>query len=398
MGFSLIRRDRIADRSPRLLLTGGGTGGHIYPALSIAHAVRERYPDAEVLYVGTREGLEADLVPRAGLPFTAVNAYGLVGKGIAVATWRAPHILRGLGQALGVVRRFRPDVVVGTGGYVSGPVIAAAALLRVPVALQEQNAVPGVTNRFLSRFAGFIAVAYEESRRFFPAGAPVTVTGNPVRPEVARMDRGEARRALGLGPEDALVLIFMGSRGSATVNRAVAESLSALAGYKRIRVLFGTGEAHFDEVISWAGAAGLVLKEEATGSDVRSAAADNIEVRSYIHDIIPVLAAADLAVVRAGAVTLAEISVRGLPAVLIPSPHVTHRHQNSNAAVMERHGAARVIPESGLGIPVLAGIIGALVADRDILARMSENSRRLGRPSALEEIVTGILNLTGRAW
>ncbi len=370
----------------RVLLTGGGTGGHIYPALSIAAALREKLSTVEILYVGTADGLESRLVPREGLPFTAVAARGLVGKRPGDVARGLAALLRGSWQARAVIRRFRPHVVVGSGGYVSGPVVAAAVLARIPVALQEQNAVPGVTNRILSRFAGFVAAAYEESRPYFPRGAAVTVTGNPVRPEVVRADRAAARRGFGLADGERLVVVFMGSRGSATVNRAVTDMLPRLSGRPGVRVLFGTGEGHHDDVLRRAAALGIT--PGAPG-------AANVEIRPYIHDMVSALAAADLVVSRAGAITLAELTARGLPAVLVPSPHVTHHHQERNARVLAERGAARVLPEAGLTGEALAEAVFGLLEDADLLARMAAASRALGRPEALDRIVDGILRLSG---
>ncbi len=381
----------------RLLLTGGGTGGHIYPGLSIAARLRERRPGAEILYVGTAEGLEARLVSRSGIPFAAITARGLVGKSAWQRVGGMLAAARGLGQALAILRRFRPDVVLGTGGYASGPVAAAAVLLRIPLVIQEQNAVPGVTNRLLGRFAGLVAVAFEESRSFFPRRAPVVVTGNPVRPEVLRADRNQARARLGLPHGTSLVLVFMGSRGSATVNAALIKALPRLAGRPGVEVLYATGESYYTRVVAELRAAGLSPWAREPGDHGRGEAGvrlgGNIVVRPYIHDMVDALAAADLVVCRAGAITLAEVTARGLPALLIPSPHVTHHHQERNAEIMARHGAARVIGERGLTGEALADEIMTLLADEAKLSAMGESSRRLGRPGALDDIVERILAL-----
>lgn len=382
----------------RLLLTGGGTGGHIYPALSIAAGVRQRVPGAEILFVGTAEGLEARLVPRAGLPFEAIPARGLAGKGPLVAAGGLAALARGAWRAVRLLRRFRPHVVVGTGGYVSGPVVAAAVLLRIPVALQEQNAFPGATNRLLSRFAGFVAAAYEESRRCFPRRARVVVTGNPVRPEVVRADRHQARRRLGVADAERLVVVFMGSRGSATVNRAMGEALVHLGGRPGLRLLYATGESHYEAVLADLRARGLeVMPGPGSGENRAALAGANVEVRPYLHDMVTALAAADLVVARAGAMTLAEVTARGLPALLIPSPHVAHRHQDANARVLAARGAARVLAEEGLRGEELARAILELAESPALLARMAEASRQLGRPGAVEAIVDGILDLVARA-
>lgn len=367
----------------RILLAGGGTGGHIYPAISIAQRLREKYPPLEILYAGTATGMEATLVPREGLNFVPLAAGGLVGKGRLDQVRGVLAQARGLGQALGILRRFRPHAVVATGGYATVPVAVAAILRGVPLILQEQNAVPGVANRSLAPFARLVAVAYEEGCRQFSRGARVLVTGNPVRPEVASADRHACRRALGLGDGDAFVLIFMGSRGSATVNQAVQGMLPFLQGRVGLRVLWATGPGHFD-------AAAAALKAPA---GVEGFTVGNLEVRPYLYDMVQALAAADLVVARAGAMTLAELTVRGVPSLLIPSPHVTHHHQERNAALLEAEGAAAVLPEAGLTDGRLAARVLELLADRALLSRMGEASRRLGRPGALDTIVDAVMGI-----
>ncbi|MBX6376929.1 MAG: undecaprenyldiphospho-muramoylpentapeptide beta-N-acetylglucosaminyltransferase [Clostridia bacterium] len=364
----------------RLLVTGGGTGGHIYPAIAVAQRVRQRHPSASVLYVGTPDGMEARLAVQAGLPFAAVEAGGLVGKRPREA-WRGlRRVVRGVVQAMGLVRAFRPDAVLGTGGYAAVPVAVAAILQRVPVVLQEQNAVPGVANRLLARRADLILVAYEEARRAFPRPDRVLVTGNPVRPEVLAADRDEARRRLGLAPEDRLVLIFMGSRGSATVNRCVVEALPLLI--SSAAVLFATGRDHFGAVRHQFDQLRISLEN-----------IGKLWLVPYLDDMASALAAADLVVCRAGAVTLAEVTARGLPAVLIPSPHVTHGHQLANAHALAAAGAATVLREEGLTGAVLAAAVRHLLADEQALTTMAANSRAMGRPEALDAVVDAIFSL-----
>lgn len=362
----------------RLVVTGGGTGGHVYPALSIAVAVRDRERSARVLYVGTADGLEAGLASREGMPFAAISSRGLVGKrGMQLVSGIFVSLL-GLGQSLRILRRFAPHVVVGTGGYVAGPVMAAASLLRIPAVIQEQNVVPGVANRLLSRRAALVFAAYEDSRRFFPPGANLVVAGNPVRPDLLRFGREECRRRLGVRAGEFYVAIFMGSRGSATANSAVVRILPELARTPGLRVLFATGAAHYE---------GVKTRLDAP-------LGGNVEVRSYIHNMGEVMAAADLVVTRAGAITLAEITARGLPAILIPSPYVTHDHQARNAEVLQRRGAALVMEEdSRLDERLANGIVG-LMRDPAALIRMGGSSRSLGRPDALHTIVEAVLRLS----
>lgn len=360
----------------RLVLAGGGTGGHIYPALAIAARLKELCPMLDLLYIGTAQGLEARLVPRSGLPFRTITARGVVGKGLAGSLKGVLAAGAGVGQAAAILRNFMPHLVLGTGGYVSGPVLLAAALLRFPIAIQEQNAIPGVTNRLMSRFAKLVLVGYEEAVRYFPKGTRVVAAGNPVRHELLAADRWRARQSLGVGDAERLVVIFMGSRGSATVNTALLHMIPSLAGRPGLRLLVASGEDHFSR-----------FRRMLEGLGSRGATPANIEIRPYIHDMVTALAAADLVVCRAGAITLAEVTARGLPAIIIPSPYVTHDHQTKNAQALAEKGAAVVLPERELSGERLAGEIIRLVEDPARLGRMAAASRQMGRAEALDVIV-----------
>ncbi len=374
----------------RVLLTGGGTGGHIYPALAVAESLRMLDPGVEILFVGAAGGMEERLVPRAGLTFAGVPAAGIVGRG-AGRTARALLLLAaGTRRALGILRRFRPHVVVGTGGYASVPVGLAAVVLRFPLVLQEQNAVPGLANRLLARRAALVALGYEAARRRLPPHARVLVTGNPVRASVLAASREEARSALGLAPEEALVVAFMGSRGSATVNRALVEAAAVLEGTPGLRLLVATGQAHWEETLAALGRAGILGPRLDDPPEVRTARGNTTFV-PYLFDMERALAAADLVVCRAGAVTLAEITARGLPAVVVPSPHVTHGHQEANAAVLGAAGAAEIIAEKGLAGRRLAATVLRLAGDAGRRAAMAAASRALGNPAAARDVAQAVL-------
>lgn len=373
----------------RVLLTGGGTGGHIYPALAIASELRRRVPDCELLYAGTREGLESRIVPRAGLPFVTVSARGLVRKGPRELVAGLLALARGLWQADRLVARFRPDVVVGTGGYVAAPVALAAARRGVPVLIQEQNAYPGATNRLLARWAAAVCIPFEEGRRFFPPRARIYVTGNPVRPEVLRADREEARRRLGIPPPARVVLVTGGSRGAERINGAALELAAAVAERPDTVLLWACGERYHPQV-----RARLAARLRAAGPRA-GGEKDRVRLFPYLDDMAAAYAAADLYVGRAGATTLAEVTARGLPAVLVPSPNVAHQEQDHNARVLERAGAARVIPDAELTGRRLVETVLALLADGDALRRMAAASRGLGRPGALADIVDRVLELAG---
>ena len=396
------------EKGLRVLLTGGGTGGHIYPALAIAAELRRRLPGCELLYVGTRDGLESRIVPRAGLPFATVSARGLMRKGPREVVAGVLALTRGFLQADRILARFRPQVVVGTGGYVAAPVALAAVRRRIPVLIQEQNAVPGATNRLLARWADAVCVPFAEAARFFPPRARVVVTGNPVRPEILQARRHEARARLGIAAGARVVLVTGGSRGADRINRAALELAAALAATERAVLLWACGERYHPEMAArlrqrlrgagagparaGAGAAGTPGGPGVTGS---AEPGGRIRLFPYIDDMPAAYAAADLYVGRAGATTLAEITARGLPAVLIPSPHVAHHEQDHNARVLEQAGAALVIPDAELTGERLAGVVADLLAAPARLEAMAAASRRLGRPDALDAIVDRVLALAG---
>ncbi len=360
----------------RVVVTGGGTGGHVYPALAIARALKEDNPENEVLYLGTPRGLEADVVPRAGIPFKAIESRGLLGMGPRAVLRGVLAAGKGLGQALQILRGFRPDVVVGTGGYVSGPVVLAGYLLGVPVVLQEQNVLPGMTNRLMARVARYVLIPHEEAARHFPRRARVRVTGNPVRKEILTASRDEARSRLGLAEDELFLVVFGGSGGAESIAQAVLSALPRLARWEGLRVLFVTGKRYYQEARRRLEEAGIA--EEIVGK---------IQIEPYVYDIEWAYAAADLVISRAGALSLAEITARGLPAIIIPSPNVANNHQEYNARVLDQAGAAVVIRDADLDGEVLLDVLKDLVADPERRRVMARRSRELGRPDALRDIV-----------
>ncbi len=369
----------------RLLIAGGGTGGHIYPALSILGGFKAKFPGAEVLYVGTREGLEAGLVPREGIPFRTITARGVMGKSPLAAARGVFDAFRGLAESIRLVREFRPDVAVGTGGYVTGPVILAAKACGVSCAIQEQNVIPGMTNRLLGRLVDRVFLPFEEARAYFPDSPKVSVPGNPLRPEILEAGRQASRDELGIRPGDRVVYVFGGSRGAASIHRAMVETLPRLSRLKGLVVFYVTGQAHYQEVTGALGASGW-----------SPAGHPGVRISPYLYRAGPVLAAADLVICRAGAMTLSEITALGLPAVIVPSPNVANNHQEHNARVLEKAGASVVIKDSDLNGPALADLVLELLGDPDRLGQMAQASRSLGRPRALDEIVETLSAMAGR--
>ncbi|GAW92144.1 undecaprenyldiphospho-muramoylpentapeptide beta-N-acetylglucosaminyltransferase [Calderihabitans maritimus] len=367
----------------RVLVTGGGTGGHVYPAISIIRGLQKKLSQVEVLYVGTRRGLEADIVPKEGIPFRTITVTGLERK----LSWRAVTTvckgITGMVQARQLLKQFRPDVVIGTGGYVSGPVVLLAALMGYPTLLHEQNALPGLTNRWLARFVDVICVTFPDSLAYFPEKKG-RVTGLPVRPEILRVTRDEGIKKLGLDFRKKTLLALGGSRGARSINRAMLSVVQKYLASEALQIIHVTGRDGYQETM-----AGL----ERLGIDVVNSG--NITIKPYLYHIEYALAAADLVVARAGAAFLAEMMIKGIPGILIPYPYAAENHQEFNARSLERQGAAVVIPDVELNGQRLLATVENLMADQERLRRMSERCRQLGKPGALEDIVNAVMELAG---
>jgi UDP-N-acetylglucosamine--N-acetylmuramyl-(pentapeptide) pyrophosphoryl-undecaprenol N-acetylglucosamine transferase len=364
----------------RIIFTGGGTGGHIYPALALAAALKET-DNHSILFVGTKKGMEKDIVPQAGYQLETITVSGLERK-LSLRTFRTfTQLGMGLWQAWSIIRRFRPQIVVGTGGYVSVPLVLLAAWLKIPTLIHEQNALPGAANRFLSRFAQAVAISYAGSKGYFPRAKRLIVTGNPVRKEVLQLTREEGRKTLGIAADKKVVLVFGGSRGARPINEAVMAAIPALSSSSELVVYYITGPGDYKYVCS---SLHLGIEEHRIG---------NIIIKPYLHDMPAALAAADLVVARAGATTLAELTARGIPAILIPSPYVTDNHQEHNARLLEKAGAAVLIRERELKGEYLAESILNLVSDPLRLAQMAEASFSLGRRGAREELLALVREL-----
>lgn len=360
----------------RFVVAGGGTGGHIYPALAIARGLKERYPGSEILYMGTEKGMESDIVPREGLPFKGLAAAGLARKlspSNLKALWQAGS---GLFKAGRIIGSYRPAAVIGTGGYVCGPVVLAAALRGIPTLIHEQNALPGLTNRVLARFAGRVAITFADSAKYFPKKEKVRLTGLPVRPEILQADRKTGLAGLGLPEGRFLLLSFGGSRGARTINEAMLEVIRNFTADRRLHILHVTGREGHAEFLQRCAASGIDLDKHG-----------NVTIKPYLYNMQDALAAADLVVSRAGAATLAELTVLGIPAILIPYPFAAENHQEYNARALEKAGAAQVILDRGLNGAILSAKVAELLAGPDLLAAMAAASKKLGRAGAMEEIL-----------
>lgn len=365
----------------RIIVSGGGTGGHIYPALTIVRAIQKKIPDAEFLYVGTKDGLEADIVPKEGIPFETVNIQGFKRSLTPENLVRGARAFGGVVKAMGIVRRFRPDVAVGTGGYVCGPILLASSLMRIPTLIQEQNVMPGVTNRLLARFVSCIAMGTKEAAEHFPKGKRV-FTGNPIREEVMRARSEDGKEMFGLDPKAKTVLVSGGSRGARSINRAMVGVLAHYAGRDGVQILHVTGKAGYDETMQ-------SLKEAGVDLD----AAGNLFVEPYLYNMPQALACADVAVFRAGAIGIAELTARGVPSILVPYPFAAANHQEMNARAIATAGAARMILDRELTAERLLSVLAELLSEDAKLRRMAKAAKKLGRPKAADEIASRVIRL-----
>jgi len=347
----------------RVLISGGGTGGHLFPAIAVAQALSRKEPDATILFAGRREGIEAKTVASYGLPFAAIPAAPLYTEQVW-RNWSLPVVLgSALYQSWRLLDRFKPDVVLGTGGYVSVPLITAAGLSRIPIVLQEQNLMPGRATRILARFARKVATAYPESSRFLHA--TTVVTGTPVRTEFWRR-----RENFPIRPRS--ILVLGGSQGAHRLNQAVADALPWLLDRPDLAIAHQTGLREIDAM-------------QAVKAALPPQAAARYEPFAFANDLADRIRAADLVISRAGASTLSEVSAIGVPMILIPYPYAGG-HQRLNVAPYESTGAAIVIADEEVE-GRLRGVLTSLTDDEVRYRKMVEAMRGLGRPYAAEEVV-----------
>ena len=355
----------------RLVITGGGTGGHLFPGIALAEGVLARFPEGKVMFIGTDRHIDNQAL--AGKPFTVVSLASrpLKGKSLLGQLAALCYVPVSVGRALTLLRQFKPDLVFGVGGYVTGPVLLAAKLLGIPTAIHEQNSIPGLANRMLGRIVGRVFVSLPGSERFFPP-AKTVMSGNPVRQELLQA-------AAQAAPGDGLtVLVLGGSQGAHAVNELMVKAVELLLEKKKLRIIHQTGINDAE----W-------VKKRYNAADV------NARVFPFITDMAAAYAEADLVVSRAGATTLAEVTVFGKPLVLIPYPYAADDHQRYNAAYLAEQGAAVMYTEQELTGGKLAEVLAELLADAGRRRAMGGRARSLGRPEATESIINECIALAG---
>ncbi|EGO8249894.1 MULTISPECIES: undecaprenyldiphospho-muramoylpentapeptide beta-N-acetylglucosaminyltransferase [Enterococcus] len=354
----------------KILVTGGGTGGHIYPALSFVEHVKKEAPATEFLYVGTENGLESQIVPKAKIPFKTIKIQGFK-RSLSPQNFKTIYLfLTSINKAKKIIREFQPDVVIGTGGYVSGAVVYAAHQLKIPTIIHEQNSIPGMTNKFLSRYVDKIAICFPDVASFFPKEKTI-LTGNPRGQEVVTVEKSAILSEFGLDPAKKTVVLFGGSRGALKINQAFEQAFP-LFEEREYQVLYASGERYYQE-----------LQESLKLSEKKLT---NISVQPYIDKMVEVMANTDLMVGRAGATSIAEFTALGLPAILIPSPYVTNDHQTKNAQSLVKVGAVEMIPDTELTGARLVAAIDDILLNNEKRQQMATASKGEGIPDASDRL------------
>ena len=359
----------------KVIITGGGTGGHIYPALAIARKIKDTYKEVDILYVGTEKGLESELVPKEGFKFHSIRVKGFSRK-LSRDTFKSiKELVLGMNDARKILKEFAPDVVVGTGGYVCGPVVLLASLKKIPTLIHEQNAFPGVTNKILSKFVDRVAGSFEESIARFNNLEKVKITGNPVRQDLFEIDKDSAYKELQVNKAIPLILSFGGSGGQKSLNDTMFKFIVKNINNTKIQILHITGERFYEKFVSDLKSVGIEMPTE------------NIKIEPYFHEMAKVLNIADLAITSGGAITIAELTAVGLPSIIVPQAYTAENHQEYNAKALEDKGAGVMIKEAELNVELLSEKVFDLLENPSKLKIISENSKKIGIRNADEKIV-----------
>lgn len=370
----------------RVIFTCGGTAGHVNPALAIAGYMKQRDAAAEILFVGAQRGLERGLIERAGYPFRAVNISSfhrsLKPKELRHNLVSVKNLLFAKREANAILREFKPELIVGTGGYASYPLVRYGAAAGIPTAIHESNAIPGLTTRKLEKYCARVMVGFEDCRQHYSNKESVVVTGTPVRGDFFSLTKAQAKEKLGIADGRPLIVSFWGSLGAGEMNRMMAEFFYLESAREPFHHIHSMGTGCYEKLGEWVGEYGLDLSRHPC-----------IDVREYIHDMATVMRAADLVICRAGASTLSELTVLGVPAILVPSPNVTNHHQEKNAAVLGERGAALVLAEEGLDGKKLFAAAASILGSTEKRAAMERASLALGTREATERIYNTVMAL-----
>ena len=361
----------------KVLLSGGGTGGHVYPAIAIANKIKEENPDCEILFVGTEKGIESEIVPKYGYELKTVTVQGFRRKIDLENVKRVFKLCKGLEQSRRIVKKFKPDIVIGTGGYVSGPVLFNSALNKNVTIVHEQNSFPGVTNKILSKVVTRVLTSFEDSHERFPEESrdKLILTGNPVRKEILQARKSTSRKKLGISEDKKMVLCYGGSGGSEEINDAMRLVIKNMV-KEDIAFIFATGKLYYDEFME--SLEGISLKPYQ-------------RIMPYLDNMADGLAASDIVIGSAGAISLAEITALGKPSIIIPKAYTAENHQEYNAKSIESQGAGIAILEKDLTPEKLNEVVFKLLGDRELLIDMANASKTIGKPQAIDLIYDEIM-------
>ncbi len=368
----------------KVLIAAGGTGGHVNPALAVAGEIRKRYPDAEICFVGTADRIEAKIVPAAGYPLKTIEITGFK-RGFSPAEIKANintfiKLAKSSGAVKKIINEFKPDVAIGFGGYVSGPVIRMAAKMGIPTAIHEQNAYPGVTNKALAEKVDVVMLTSEDAKQHMKCKNAPVVTGLPIRGEILDADPIKSREELGFNDKP-IILSMGGSLGSREINKAIVEVIASHMHDSDYNFIVSTGQN------------GVWVPDKLRDRGINLETAPNLQVRAYINDMARCLSAADIVICRAGASSLSEIQAMGKPSILIPSPNVTENHQYHNAMALVNKNAAVIIEEKNLSGRTLGNAIDSLVKDKKRFAQIGKNAAEMAVTDATSRICDIVLGL-----
>lgn len=376
-------------KAMRVLVSGGGTGGHINPALAIAGKIKKEDSTSVIEYVGTEKGLETKLVPKEGYTIHYVKVEGIKRKITLENIKAAIHAITSVGQAKKIIKKFRPDIVIGTGGYVCWPVLKAAASMKIPTIVHESNAYPGVTTKMLSKYVDKILLNFEESKKLLEnSKAEITVVGNPVKSEMFELEKEECRSSLGFGKDEKILLSYGGSLGAKVVNATVFEMIEKEMLDQNVRHIHATGNGYWDAACEKFVPQGFTLTDENTLEKGKTT------LKRYIYNMPRLMACADAVICRAGAMTVSEIAAMEKSAVFIPSPNVTDNHQYKNALVLKNADAAELIEEKDLSAKLLSETVTKILSDEKAMHERAQKVRKFAQPDCLDLIYSEIKKLT----
>lgn len=363
-----------SNRQPRVVISGGGTGGHIFPAIAIADALKRRYPQAEILFIGAKDRMEMDRVPKAGYPIEGLWISGFK-RELSIDNLSFPFkLISSMCKARKILKRFRPDVVIGVGGFASGPTMKTAASMRIPIVIQEQNSFPGVTNKIVAKKAEKICVAYDNMDKWFPEDR-IVLTGNPLRNNIKPLDgkRSEGVEFFGLNPDKKVILLVGGSQGALGINKGISAKLDAFVG-NDCQMIWQTGKHYYDRAVKEVEEKGLQ---------------DRIKCTVFIDRMDLAYAAADVVISRAGAMSISELSLLNKAVVFVPLPTAAEDHQTKNAQRLVDADAAMIVKNNETEEKLLH-VVFELLDDEDRQSKMRENILKFAKPDAAEDIVDQI--------